>query len=74
MAMLVMLPEWDRISSGEGGISAASALTHINDVVYCMSVPIIENGSNLFAYVPNNFYVSEVSINKKVESQCFIIT
>ena len=62
MAMMVMLPEWDSISSDKGGITASSALTQINDVVYCMSMPGAENGGYFFKRILASFNVRKVSI------------
>lgn len=43
MAMMAMLPDWDRISIKEEGLSAHAALKEINNVVYCMSRAEFEN-------------------------------
>ena len=62
LAMLVMLPEWDKISlvEGKGHMKAHAALTEINGVVYCMSNAVIENGGHHFVRIPYGFSVMEV--------------
>lgn len=65
MAMLAMLPEWDSISSDEGGVSGSTALTQINDVVYCMGKSEVENGTRIFDRILISFDVREVSIKVK---------
>ena len=60
MAMLAMLPEWDRVSSTEGGMSAHAAVTEINRVVYCMSKAEFENGGCYFPRIPPGFNFMEV--------------
>ena len=55
MAMMTMLPDWDKISDKDGGINAHVVLSEINDVVYCMSKTEFENGGGFFPRVPNGF-------------------
>ncbi len=64
MAMMAMLPDWDSISCSEGGISASSALSRINDVVYCMSKPEVENGGHVFDRILPSFNIREVSLKR----------
>ena len=62
LAMLVMLPEWDKISLVEGRdhMKASAALTEINGVVYCMSNAEVENGGYHFLRIPCGFKFMEV--------------
>ena len=55
MAMMTMLPDWDKISDIDGGINAHVVLSEINNVVYCMSKTEFENGGGFFPRVPNGF-------------------
>ena len=55
MAMMTMLPDWDKISDVDGGINAHVVLSEINNVVYCMSKTEFENGGGFFPRVPNGF-------------------
>lgn len=67
LAMLVMLPEWDKISlvEGKGHMKAHAALTEINGVVYCMSNAEIENGGHHFVRIPYGFSVMEVCATRR---------
>ena len=62
MAMLAMLPDWNNISTVEGGsrMNAHAALTEINKVVYCMSHTEFENGGCHFPRILIDFNVMEV--------------
>lgn len=60
--MLVMLPEWDRIALGERGITASTALTQINNVMYCMREQGGETGNHLFYRALHGFDEKQVSI------------
>ena len=68
LAMLVMLPEWDKISLVEGKdhMKAHAALTEINGVVYCMSNALVENGDRHFSLIPYGFNVMEVCTTRRV--------
>ena len=58
--MMVMLPEWERVSLREGEINAHDFLTEINDVVYGMSKAEIENGGRCYPRIPKGFDFMEV--------------
>lgn len=62
--MLFMLPEWDRIASGERGITASTALTQINNVMYCMREQEVENGSYIFHRMLPGFDEKQVGIKE----------
>lgn len=64
--MIAMLPEWERITSKEGGMNAHDALSEINSVVYCMSRAEIENGDLFRFRVPHGFDIKEVCSRKRI--------
>ena len=74
MAMMTMLPDWDKISDVDGGINAHVVLSEINNVVYCMSKTEFENGGGFFPRVPNGFdhckvcVLTETSFKKQLSS------
>ena len=53
LAMITMLPEWERISLKQGEMNAHDALSEINSVVHCVSKAEIENGG---LYCPRTTY------------------
>ena len=65
--MLVMLPEWDKISLVEGRdhMKAHAALTEINGVVYCMSNAVVEDGGYHFLRIPWGFNATEVCTTRR---------
>ena len=72
MAMLVMLPDWDRISTVEGGMNAHVAFTEINKVVHCMSKAEFENGGLHFLRDLVGFNVTEVCVRKIIYTRSVI--
>ena len=60
LAMIAMLPEWERISLKEGGMNAHDAFSEINSVVHCMSKAEIENGGRYYPRIPYGFDFMEV--------------
>lgn len=60
MAMMAMLPDWDRISIKAEGLSAHAALKEINNVVYCMSRAEFESAGYSYPRVPWSFDVMQV--------------
>lgn len=64
MAMLAMLPDWDSISSTEGGVIGSTVLTQINNVVHCMGKQYVENGTYTLDRILIGFDVYEVSISR----------
>ena len=72
-AMLAMLPDWDSISTEEGGsrMKAHDAFAEIKTVVYCMSHAEYENGGHHFLKIPDGFNVKEVGTMKSVFAKGF---